>query len=153
MNEEPTPKRWREALAAVGVMLSLVFVGLELRQNTAAISATALNDLTEGSNAWMFQITSDGEMADIYVRWRDGLGELSPDEEIRIRLLIFALLRNSENAFLQTGLGVVDTLALRGYGFSGAPPFQSPSFPPLWADFKSRFHPDFVTAFDASYGL
>jgi hypothetical protein len=38
-------KSIREALAAVGIVLSLVFVGLELRQNTLAVRATALNDL------------------------------------------------------------------------------------------------------------
>ena len=81
------PRGWKEAAAGIGVILSLIFVGVELRQNTAAVSSTALNDLAAGINEWNLQVAGDGELADIYARWRDGTGEFSPAEEVRIRLL------------------------------------------------------------------
>jgi len=146
-------KAVRETLGFLAVVLSLVFVGLELRQNTAAVAATALNDMTSGQVEWFYQVTNDPELADVYIRWRDGIGELDPVDDLRATLLMFALLRTAENAYLQTSLGVVDSLALRGYGLREAPPFEAESFRPIWEELKPRFHPDFVAAFEASYDL
>ena len=42
----------RETLGFLGVMASLVFVGLEIRQNTALARATAFNDLSVGSREY-----------------------------------------------------------------------------------------------------
>jgi hypothetical protein len=36
----------RDALASVGVIGSLIFVGLEVRQNTNAVQATAIQDFS-----------------------------------------------------------------------------------------------------------
>ena len=42
-------KAIRETLAALGVIASMVFVGMEIRQNTAVARASAHNDLVAGA--------------------------------------------------------------------------------------------------------
>jgi len=145
-------KMIREALAALGVILSMLFVGLELRQNTLAVRATALNDLASASRDWLLAISSNPELTATMVRWVEG-AELSPTETLAARSQVLALLRNTENVFLQVQAGAVEESALISYGFGGSLPFRSPHFPPFWAQRRDIFHPDFVAAFEAARGL
>lgn len=148
------PRALLEALGTVGVILSLVFVGLELRQNTAAVRATALNDLTTGARDLLLAVSTNAEMSDLYRKWIQGDTALTPTDRTRMRLFLAAMLRGAENAFLQTRIGVVDSIALRGYGFANNPAFQSPLFPEIWRnELRDRFHPEFAAALDSLYHL
>ena len=142
-----------EALGAIGVIVSLVFVGLELRQNTAAVRATAVNDLTTGARDLLLAVSTNPEMSDLYRRWVQGDTALTSTDRIRMRLFLVAMLRGAENAFLQTRIGVVDEAALRGYGFANNAAFESPLFPGIWRELRDRFHPDFAAAIDSLYYL
>jgi len=143
-----TGKSIREGLAALGVILSLIFVGAEVRQNTVAIRATTLNDLASGSREWLMSIGASPALASVWRRWLAG-EELSPDEMEMADLTVNALLRNVENVFLQVEAGAVDQTALVSYGFGGASAWQSPYFLGYWGRRWVRYHPDFVTAFEA----
>ena len=155
-SSEVSPRRhtWKEYVAAAGVILSLLFVGLELRQNTAAVRATALNDLTTGTRELLLTVSADAELSDLYRRWIEGDTAFTATEEARIRLLLAAMLRGAENAYLQTRIGVVDSVALRGYGLMNNPAFESPGFPNVWrGGMRDRFHPEFVRVLEDLYPL
>lgn len=140
--------------AALGVILGLLFVGLELRQNTAAVRAAALNDLATGARDLLLAVSTDAELSELYHRWIIADASLTPIERTRIRLLIAAMLRSAENAFLQSRIGVVDSLALRRYGLTENPAFQSALFPDMWtSELRDRFHPDFVAAIEVFYSV
>ena len=146
-------KSTREAVAAIGVILSLLFVGLELRQNTLAVRATALNDLATGSRDWVLAIASNPELAAVMVDWLAG-EELDRTEGLMARSTIIALLRNVENVYLLVEAGAVDESALGSYGFSSSGgPFDSPLFANYWARTKHNYNPNFVLAFEAERGL
>ena len=146
-------KSMQQAAAAVGVILSLLFVGMELRQNTLSVRATALNDLATGSRDWTMAIASSPELAAAMVDWLAGR-DLDSTERLMAVSTVIALLRNVENVFLQVQAGAVDESALVSYGFGGTGgPFASPLFAEYWAAIKGNYNPDFVRAFDAERGL
>ena len=146
-------KSVRDTMTAVGVILSLLFVGMELRQNTLAVRATSLNDLATGSRDWTLAMASNPELSGVMVHWLRG-GDLDPTESIMAHTAVIALLRNVENVFLQVEAGAVDESALLSYGFSGTGgPFLSPLFPDYWASIRSNFAPRFLLAFEAERGL
>lgn len=146
-----TGKSLREGLAALGVILSLVFVGTEIRQNTIAIRAATLNDLASGSREWLMSLAASPELISAWRRWLAG-EELTPDEVEMAEITVNALLRNVENVFLQVESGAVDESALVSYGFGGARAWESPNFPGYWARRWGRYHPDFVAAFEEQIG-
>ena len=146
-------KSMRDAAAALGVILSLLFVGMELRQNTRAVRATALNDLATGSRDWTLAMASNPELSGVMVAWLRG-EDLDPTESIMAHTAVIALLRNVENVFLLVETGAVDESALVSYGFSGTGgPFVSPLFADYWNDIRPNFDPRFVLAFDEERGL
>ncbi len=51
-----------EAGGAIAVLLGLVFVGLELRQNTEAVEAATFQALTDASSNYILSIASDPEL-------------------------------------------------------------------------------------------
>jgi len=145
--------RWKEAVAALSVVGSLMFVGVQIRQSTVASRAASINELRAGINEFSLTIAADPELTRVYHRWRTEVGGFTPEEQTRMEILVFALLRNAEAAYLQTTLGLLDAGALQGYGFSGSPTFANPNFEALWPNIRHRFDPKFASAFEASYGL
>ena len=51
-----------EAGGAIAVLLGLVFVGLELRQNTEAVEAATFQALTDASSNYILSLASDPEL-------------------------------------------------------------------------------------------
>jgi len=142
----------RETLAALGVIASLVFVGLEIQQNTAVARATALNDLGTGAREYLLALGTDADVSSVLWRWRQG-EELSPVESQQVNYLVMALLRNFENVFMQVSTGVVDEGALLSYAYTNSSIAQTDAFRAYWPTARGRFHPDFVAAFEAEYDL
>ena len=56
-------KAVRETLAALGVIASLVFVGVEIQQNTAVARSQARNDLATLNQEWLMQLASDLDLS------------------------------------------------------------------------------------------
>ena len=145
----------REVLGALGVIVSLVFVGMELRQNTRAVRATALNDLASGAREVLLTLGTDPDAVRARMAWNSG-DVMDPVDEAMAGWVLTAVVRNAENVFLQIRAGAVDDAALDRYGFriSGTnSPYLSPRFPSWWAGVRDSFDPGFVTAFENANGL
>lgn len=141
---------WKEAVAAIGVILSLTFVAVELRQNTKAIQATVRNDLASASREWTLATATSPELAEARVRWEAG-DELTEAEHLMVQQLAIGLLRNAENVYLQVLNGSVEESALVGHGFTGIPLLEADRFRVFWQStgISQKFNPDFVEAFEA----
>ena len=141
---------WKEAVAALGVILSLLFVALELRQNTKAIQATVRNDLASASREWTLATATSPELAQARVKWEAG-DELTEAEFMMVQQLAVGLLRNAENVYLQVQNGSVDESALVGYGFRSIPLLEADRFVVFWqgSGIREKYNPDFVAAFEA----
>ena len=141
---------WKEAVAAIGIILSLTFVAVELRQNTKAIQATVRNDLASASREWTLATATSPELAEARVRWEVG-DEMTEAEHLMVQQLAIGLLRNAENVYLQVQNGAVDESALVGHGFQGFPLLEAERFRVFWQNsgISQKFNPDFVEAFEA----
>ena len=94
-------KNFLEIAGALAVLFGLVFVGLELRQNTAAVQAATIQDLTHASSDYLVDIGSNPETYRIYSTGRRDPSALSPDERGQYYLLQQAFWLRMQNAFTQ----------------------------------------------------
>jgi hypothetical protein len=141
-----------ETLAALGVIASLVFVGLEIQQNTAVARAQTRQALTENLQEYIMTLASDPALFEAYQnRFRNGIQGTLDDR--RAVYVMYARLRMVENVFLQVQEGVVDESIFLSYGWSKQPAFMTPQFREFWPENRSRFNPEFVAAFEAEYDL
>ena len=134
-----------EFIGVLGVVGSLIFVGLEVRQNTAVARGQARQDLAALQQEWLTLLSADSAYSELYYRGWSENGEIAAHEENRFRMMAVLEMRKSENVFFQHQQGLVDDFALRSYGLQ-ALDMTNPRFRDWWVgeDWRSAFHPDFV---------
>jgi len=101
-------KSYVEFIGAAAVLFGLIFVGLELRQNTAAVEAATLQDLTDASVDWITNIASDPDLTRLFLTQTAALADLSEVERQQLHLLYRAQWFRFQNAFLQWNRGTLD---------------------------------------------
>jgi len=95
-------------LAAGGaVLIGLVFVGLELRQNTAAVEAASLQNMTDASTDYLLRIASDVELTRIWIDGTSDQNNLSEIDSYRYFLLSRARWLRMQNSYLQWRRGTL----------------------------------------------
>ena len=142
----------RETLGFLAVVASLVFVGIEIRQNTAVARGQARQDLAALNQEWLVLMGQDAEWNDIYNRaWRDE-GELTELESRRATFMMLLNLRRMENVYLQYREGLVDESALSSYGLQGGGAiYRGPRFTAYWENGRNGFDPGFVEFFNQRF--
>ena len=140
-----------ELIAAAGVILSLLLVAVEIRQNTASVRAQTRQQLTDATGEFLMGLATT-DLGDIWARFAAG-DTLAEVEINRLLPAIIAGIRNLENVYLQYQEGVIDQSALLGYGWRGSIMYGSPAFARWWEPNVVRFHPDFVEALAEQYPL
>ena len=143
-----------ELVSAVAVVLSLVFVGLEVREtarqtrlNTEALRLAAYQDLIS-QIAQINTVMLDPDVATVYIKIADPEGdwaELSPIEQNQGDRILFLLARHADMAFYQYEQGLLSTDRLE----SAMRPFTADLGAPIYRRFWERAKGNFVPSFRA----
>jgi hypothetical protein len=96
-----------EVVGATAVVLSLIYVATQIKQNTAASRAQSINQINSQYGALMSQIALNGELAHIYRKATDG-EELGPDETVRYTAYLSAFFAFIEEIFLLHQSGIYE---------------------------------------------
>jgi len=147
--------QWLEITAAVGVILSLLFVGFEIRQNTAIARGQARQDLAQLNQEWLVLLSQDVEYEALFDKaYGPNPQELSPVEDRRAQYIMTVHLRRLENVYLQYREGLVDESALFAYGFSRVGIMNTQRFERYWRElgWRSAFDPGFADFLEVRIG-
>ena len=150
MTAEGTQRRrgglsWGQAGAAVAGVLSLIFVGWEIRQNTTAIRGSTYQAVADANVEWLMFLAENPELGRLLQRWTSRDTTLSVREVSQARSLQLTFWRTVENAHYQYLLGNLPEEAVRRW----IPPFDNPVVREWWQDARDRFTPAFVAYVDS----
>ena len=109
-----------EAFAALGVIGSLIFVGLEIRQNTAATEGATLQSISDMHTALLLEGGDDPEFMELFSRvllQGHGVSDFEPAQALRLNRYYIAFLSHLENTYLQHRAGVVSDEVFESYGW------------------------------------
>ena len=137
----------RETIAAAGVILGLVFVGHELRQNTNVLKSEAIQATAEMSRAHAALAIESTELRQA-VRSALGAGRrdaLSVDEQSIVTWWFLGAMRVQENRYQQLQLGALSAHTTVG-GTEAL--YRSQYFREWWDGRKSEYTPDFRSWMD-----
>ena len=124
---------WKETVAIAGVILSLLFVAYEIRQNTQVVRAQARHELAALNQQWPTLLSQDSTINSIFFKvWADMDAELTESEMSRATAMMTLNLRRLENVYFQYSEGLVDEAALRSYGGQLSTLYKSPRFKKYW---------------------
>lgn len=132
-----------EIVGGIAVIVGLIFVGLELRQNTLMQRVTATQALSANYEDAVDAVGQDAELACIYVRGINSLDNLNGIERYRFFVLWFHLLRAGEQMHYYSLEGMVDERIWRGYERQMSDIFRYPGFQQYWQSRKEWYSDEF----------
>lgn len=97
-----------QIVGVVAVLASLIFVGLQIRQNTKAIKATSHHAITDSFNAINNLIVSDPKVARLWRLGMAGTEGLEEDERTSANFMLLAYMRIFETLHYQFSNGTLD---------------------------------------------
>lgn len=133
----------------IGVILSLLFVGYEIRQNTKMIQGSTIQAISDQSIAGIHAGASNADWVRVlsFVTEGGNFEELHPEDKMRYNMWASATARMMENRWRQTQLGVLDESGLEvGTGIRNTGWYQSDHFKAYWEyyDMHNTMNPEFV---------
>ena len=137
-----------EVVGGLAVVIGLIFVGLELRQNTLMQRVTATQALSVNYENAVDELGKDAETACIYVRGINGLDNLNGTERFRFFVLWFHILRAGEQLHYYSLEGMVDTRIWRGYERQLDEIFRLPGVQQYWQVRKDWYSDEFQNFVD-----
>ena len=111
-------KQWAqiaEVIGAVAIVVSLIYVGSELKHNTAATQAATFQQMVQLSATSLISIASDADLTEIMTRAVQDPDALTDQERFRWFLINRAQWRGMEAAFFQHQHGVLGGSEWKSY--------------------------------------
>jgi hypothetical protein len=149
MQDDNKPRRGiGEALAAAGVIASLIFVAVEIRQNTEAVRGATTQAVAQQSMDLVFVGLDNPEIRDAFAA-ATREDELSPQQERVLMWFFQAKLRADENRFRQVQLGILDESTFGQLSSNTA--YRLPFFAEWWSTNGFTFEEDFQTVVEREF--
>jgi hypothetical protein len=98
-----------EMIGAVGVIVSLVYLATQIRQNTRAARASTNRAISEQRNEINLRFGLDPAAVDLFLRGAQHHSDLEPNERLRHTLLMRAVLGLYEDVYVQFSEGMCDS--------------------------------------------
>ena len=139
---------WFEFIGLIGVISSLVFVGVEIRQNTAAIKGATHQTVSEQINELTLTIASDERLSKIVSSMYSGSKgreDMTPEDQLSLDFLLLTGFRRVENIFLQYEDGILDKRAFERIGMDS---YKTKFALQTWEMFKNGFDEKFILFFE-----
>ena len=136
----------------IGVIASLIYVAIQIRNSARAVRASAYQQLAANTSANWTVLAQNGDLTDILLRDLDDFHTLSRLEMARFRFRSMAYLRHYENAWFQHNNGTLkedDWLAIAADMDSL---FSNPGARTMWPLIKNRSTANFRAHVDAIAG-
>lgn len=105
----------REWLSVLAVVVGLVFVGYEIRENTRVQRITATQTLAAEYADAIEVMAYDGDAACIYSLGINGLTNLDDSERLRFFVILFEIFRSAEQLHYYSSEGMVEPRIWRGF--------------------------------------
>ncbi len=122
-----------EFLAAVGVIVSLIYLAFQIRQNTSSVRTSMIHDSASRAGDLTITIAEHKELAHIMRTGMGGLEHLEDDDDrFRFILLLSAIFRQYDDQFFQYRAGTITSESWDTWRYSIRVQLSRPSFPPFW---------------------
>ena len=137
-----------ELIATVAVVISLVFVGIEVNQNTSIQKQQATRSL---SRDWSDATASyqDPELACLYIRLGNDRANLTAQEASQIEAVIWRIYKVYEQLQYQYEQGMIDESVWNGFKQLMVTEASYETFRVWWGGYQKTFSPRFRNNLDA----
>ena len=137
-----------EIIGAFAVVISLVYVGIQVNDSTSAVRAASANDANVAVQSWYLEVGSDRETSEIFYAALTTEQPLEPAREFQFLMMFHGVFLGFQNSYLLAEEGTIDielrealTQAILGVK-------DTPGMHRYWRQRKSYLHSDFAAYVD-----
>ena len=130
-----------QTIAAIAVVISLVYVGLQVQQNTNATQMAAAQSTVEMYNTFTSDLCSSSELSDLWRRGLRNFNDLKDTEKVRFSALAGQSMKVFESAHLQWNRGALDDDLWKGLSFASCDVANQPGLKQWWS-FRKQWYGD-----------
>ncbi|MGH0029311.1 MAG: hypothetical protein ACQGVC_05945 [Myxococcota bacterium] len=132
-----------EIVGAVGVILSLVYLTVQIRQNTRSVRSASLQEAMRDVFSITDSLSTDHELSRLYWKGLADFDSLDPDERRRFSAYLVGLFRRFENIFYQTRHGALEADFWEGVRKTAVLTIGRPGAAAWWRDASDLFSEEF----------
>lgn len=137
-----------EIIGAFAVVISLLYVGVQVNDSASAVRAASANDANVALQNWYLQIGSDQQTSELFLEALTSKVALSNEEEFQFLMMLHGAFLAFQNSYLLAEEGTIDaelreaiTAAILGVKYT-------PGMERYWRQRKSYLHSGFVQYVD-----
>ena len=138
-----------EVLGAVAVVLSLVYVAAQVRQNTKALRGAATANAIASLRDWNKELISNVAVARVWGRGVENMNDLDDDGRAQFIVLAFNLFKTLEDMHFQFRQGSMDPEVWEGWEHFASIYLKRPGSQQYWAQRRPLFSRSFQDWLDA----
>jgi hypothetical protein len=132
-----------QVIGAIAVVISLIYVAMQIRQNTNAVRSATAQSVHEHFANWYHLIAADSELARIAANGLRDYQSLSENERTRFIAVFMSFLSYSQNAFLKWRQGLLAPSLWLGWEQVMMNLFGAPGGKALWKERGYMFGDEF----------
>ena len=122
-----------QTVGVVVVIASLLFVGVQLKQNTRTMQTNAAQAFVTMYSDATTALGTSGEVAKIWMRGMDGLHNLNSEEVIRFSALFGKIFKAYESAYVQWRNGALSGQLWSGFAVDLQDTITAPGIRQCWS--------------------
>ena len=137
-----------EIIGAFAVVISLIYVGVQVNDSAGAVRSAAANDANVAVQNWYMQIGSDQQTSELFYEALTSEEALSNQEEFQFLMMFHGIFLAFQNSYLIAEEGTIDVElreALTGVVIGVK---DLPGWGRYWRQRKSYLHPGFADYVD-----
>ena len=132
-----------EVLGAIGVIVTLAYLAVQIRRNTTAMRAESSRSSAQATGAASIAIAQDGELARIFNQGLHDQSSLTPEERTRFAFLLGTIIAPASTSYNEVALGVIPEEWLDNQRDTLRRFLHQPGGAEWWSQFKGGFPPPF----------
>ena len=132
-------------LAAIGVIATLIYLSIQIGQNTKAVRSSSIQNLVQSFSATAQAAVENDYIIPLFLKANAGTEALTQEERARLHFWFIMTFRRFEGVYFQRDLGIVHADVIDGFERSHIAILASKSAQEWWAKSKEIFNSGFVS--------
>lgn len=137
-----------EIVGAAAVIVSLVYVGHQVNDNTSAIRSAAANDASVTMQSWYLEMGSNREASDLWFNAMTSSEPLPTHDEFQFMMMMHAVMLGMQNSYLLSIEGTIDAEFREGITTAIVAVKDLPGMARYWRQRRNFFHSGFTEYVD-----
>ena len=132
-----------QLLGGIGVIASMIYVGIQIRNNSRAVRAATNLQISHTQTSSLYNMASNADLAELVVRGGGDFAALKGLDRARFRFHAMFVLTFNQNIFFQHKIGTLTGSDWDSFSGDLVSYFDMPGARQAWPTYRKRFSTEF----------